>query len=128
MMGGTFEDALDITEIDSIRSELGITTSQEPAWNKYANALQAATAVIEPGRNGSGPSDVSGMTPAERFAFVSRLREHRQKQLDVVRTAAAELFAVLDSEQKAIADELLTEFASGLGSVRDPATDRAHRH
>ena len=69
------------------------------------------------------------MTPSERFAFVSKMREQGQKQFEAVGTAANELLAVLDEAQKAKAGDLLPGLAFGPGPMRGEfATDRQHRH
>ena len=69
------------------------------------------------------------MTPSERFAFVSKMREQGQKQFEAVGTAANELLAVLDEGQKAKAGDLLPGLAFGPGPMRGEfATDRQHKH
>jgi hypothetical protein len=115
--------------METLKSELGITAAQEAAWSNYAKAVQDAAAAMKTARESVEPGAVSRMTPAERFAFVSKMREQRQKQFEAVRTAASELLAVLDEAQKAKAGDLLPGLASGRGPMRGEfATDRQHRH
>ena len=86
--GPGFADAEDI---DELKAELGITPAQEPAWSKYVKVVQDATAAMKTTREGVDPQAVSKMSPADRFAFVSKMREQGEKQLEAVKTAANEL-------------------------------------
>lgn len=109
----------DPTQIEGLRRELGITTAQEPAWNKYTKAIQDAAATMRTTREGVDPSVVSKMTPQDRYAFVTKMREQGQKQFDTVKTAADELLATLDDTQKAQARDTLSGLASfGPGPMR----------
>lgn len=124
--GSAFADP---AQIETLKGELGITAAQEVAWNNYAKAVQAAAAAKRTVRESVDPSVVSRMTPSERFAFVSKMREQGQKQFEAVGTAANELLAVLDQAQKAKAGDLLPGLAFGPGPMRGEfATDRQHRH
>jgi hypothetical protein len=67
------------------------------------------------------------MSPADRYAFVSKMREERQKQFGAVKSAADELLATLDPTQKSKAMELLPGLAFGLGPMRGAAAGE-HRH
>ena len=124
--GSAFADP---TQIETLKGELGITAAQEVAWNKYAKPVQDAAAAKRTVRESVDPSVVSRMTPSERFAFVSKMREQGQKKFDAVGTAANELLAVLDEAQKAKAGDLLPGLAFGPGPMRGEfATDRQHKH
>ena len=114
--GLTFTDP---TQIEGLKRELGITTAQEPAWNKYTKAIQDASSVMKTAREGVDPNVVSKMTPQDRYAFVTKMREQGQKQFDTVKTAADELLATLDDTQKAKARDTLPGLASfGPGPMR----------
>ena len=102
--GRGFADAEDI---DELKAELGITPAQEPAWSKYVKVVQDATAAMKTTREGVDPQAVSKMSPADRFAFVSKRREQGEKQVEAVKTAANELVATLDDTQKAAAADIL---------------------
>ena len=52
------------------------------------------------------------MSPQERFAFVTKIREQAQKQFETVKTAADELLATLDDTQKAKARDTLPGLAA----------------
>ena len=76
--GPGFADAEDI---DELKAELGITPAQELAWSKYVKVVQDATAAMKTTREGVDPQAVTKMSPADRFAFVSKMREQAEKQL-----------------------------------------------
>jgi hypothetical protein len=117
MHGGPGSTFADPTQIDNLKSELGIAPAQEAAWTKYATALQEAAAAMRTTREGVDPSTVSKLSPADRFAFVSKIREQAQRQFETVQTAANELLATLDDEQKAKAQEVLPGLAFGPGTM-----------
>jgi hypothetical protein len=106
--GPTFADPM---QIDALKTELGITPAQEPAWSKYARAVQDAATTMKTTRGDVDPDAVSKMTPADRFAFVSKMRDQGQKQAETVKTAADELVAALDDGQKAKAKNVLPGLA-----------------
>jgi hypothetical protein len=124
--GGAFADP---AQLDTLKGELGITAAQEGAWSKYAKTVQAAAAMMT-ARESIDPSAVAGMSPADRFAFATKMREQGQRQLDAVRTAANELLAALDDAQKAKAGNLLPGLAFGPGPMRHGAfaTDQPRKH
>ena len=102
----------DPTQIETVKKELGITAPQEPAWTKYTEAIQDAATAMKTTREGVDPGAVSKMTPQDRFAFITKMREQGQKQFETVQTAANELFALLDDGQKAKARDILPGLAS----------------
>jgi hypothetical protein len=123
---GVFADP---AQIETLKGELGITAAQETAWSKYAKAVQDAAAAMKTTRETVDPSAVSRMAPADRFAFVTKMREQGQKQFEAVRTAANELLAVLDDTQKTKAGDILPGLALGPGPMRGPfAADQTHKH
>jgi len=124
--GAAFADP---TQLVTLKAELGITATQETAWNTYAKAVQDAAAAMRSARESVDPSAVSKMTPSERFAFVTRMREQAQKRFEAVGTAADELLGALDDTQKAKARDILPGLASGPGPTLGPfASDQTHKH
>jgi hypothetical protein len=118
----------DPAEIENLKSELRITPAQETAWAKYAKAVQDAAAAMKTTREGVDPDAVSKMAPADRYAFVSKMREEGQKQFGAVKTAADELLATLDTTQKAKATDILPGLGFGPGAMRGAfAGDQQHR-
>ncbi|MFZ0457566.1 MAG: Spy/CpxP family protein refolding chaperone [Rhodoplanes sp.] len=114
--GLTFADPM---QIETVKKELGITALQEPAWTKYTKAIQDAATAMKTTREGVDPDAVSKMTPQDRFAFITKMREQGQKQFETVQTAATELFASFDDGQKTKARDILPGLASfGPGPMR----------
>src|SRR5689334_7707924 len=117
MHGAPGQGLADAEHIDELKVELGITPAQERSWSKYAKAVQDAAAAMKASREGVDPQAVSKMNPADRFAFVTKMREQGQKQFETVKAAANELLTALDDKQKAeAADSLpgLAEFGPGM--------------
>lgn len=127
--GGPGLAQFDPAQIETLKTALGITAAQEPAWNKYAKAVQDAATTKRTTREGVDRDAVSRMNPQDRFAFVTKMREQGQKQFDTVQTAANELLATLDDAQKAKASEILPGIASfGPGATRNAMGGQQHRH
>jgi hypothetical protein len=113
MRGGPSLTFADPAQIETLKKELGITSAQEPAWTKYAKAIQDSAATMKTTRESVDPEAVSKMSPQDRFAFVSKMREQGQKQFESVQAAAKELLATLNDTQKAKAEETLPGLAFG---------------
>lgn len=116
MHGGPGHALVDPAQIGALKTELGITPAQEPAWDSYAKTLQEAAATMKTARESADPEAVGQMSPPDRFAFVSKMREQGQKQFETVQKAAKELLAALDETQKAKAADILPGLAER-GSV-----------
>ena len=128
MHGGPGFTQFDPARIDTQKTELGITAAQEPAWTKYAKAVQDAATTMKTTREDINPDAVSKMTPQDRFAFVSKMREQGQKQSETVTTAANELLATLDDTQKAKARDILPGLASFGPGMRGAMAGPRHGH
>lgn len=129
MHGDPGQTSADPARIDALKAELAITAAQEPAWTKYAETVQDAVARMKTARESVDTDVVSKMTPADRFAFVTKRREQGQTQLGAVKAAADELFATLDATQKAKAGHILPGLAFGLDQMRGAfAGNQQHRH
>ena len=126
MHGGPGLTFADPARIDALKADLAITPAQEPAWTKYAKAVQDAAATMRTARESIDPDAMSKMTPSDRFAFVTKMREQGQQQFGSVKTAAEELLATLDATQKAKASDILPGLAFGPGRMRGamPAISR----
>lgn len=118
MMGGTpgaiFADP---AQIETLKKELGITATQEPAWTKYTKAIQDAATTMKTAREGVDPDAISKLSPQDRFAFMTKIREQAQNQFETVKAAANELLAALDDTQKAKAQQTLPGLAFGPGTT-----------
>jgi hypothetical protein len=128
MHGGPGPAQFDPARLAALKTELGITAAQEAAWTKYAKAIEDAATAMKTMRAGIDPNTVRNMTPQDRFAFVSKIRERAQSQFTAVQTAANELLATLDDTQKTKARNILPGLAFGPGVVRGAATDQQHQH
>jgi hypothetical protein len=129
MHGGTSLAFADPARIDALKAELAITAAQEPAWTRYAKALQDAAAKMTATREGIDRDAMSKMAPSDRFALVTKMREQGQSQFGSVKTAAVELLATLDAAQKAKANDILPGLAFGPGPMRGAfAGDQHDRH
>lgn len=118
----------DPAQLETLKTELKITPAQEQAWSKYAKAVQEAAASMKTTRESVDPEAVSKMTPADRYAFVSKMREQGQKQFGAVKSAADELLATLDAAQKAKATDILPGLAFGPPMRGAFAGDQQHKH
>lgn len=110
--------AFDAAWFDTLKTDLGIKPAQEQAWAKYAKAVQDAVAAMKTAREGINPEAVSKLSPQERFALATKIREQAQKQQETVTTAAKELLATLDDTQKAKAQQTMPGLAFGPGPMR----------
>jgi hypothetical protein len=128
MSGGPGLTQRDAAEIDSLKTELGITAAQEPAWTRYAKAVADAAAAMDAARENVDPDTVRKLSPAERFAFVSKIRAEAQKQREAVEAAANDLLATLDDAQKADAADILPGLASGPGQMRGAGLGGPRHH
>jgi len=130
MRGGPGQTFSDPARFGTLKTELAITAAQEPAWTKYTKAIQDAATAIKTTRETVDPETVGKLSPADRFAFVSKMREQRQTQFEAVKTAADELIATLDDTQKAKAQVTLPGVAFGPGTMRGAGLggQQQHRH
>jgi len=118
MMSGTPAAIFaDPARIETLKKEIGITAAQEPAWTKYTKALQDAATAMKTVREGVNPDTIGTLSPQERFASVTKMREQGLKQFETVTTAANELLAALDDTQKAKAQTSLPGLAFGPGAM-----------
>ena len=119
--GGAMQHGMAIEDrVASLKSELGITPTQETAWAQYAKTLQDTAAAAKTTHEGVDPNAVSKMSPSDRYAFVTKMREQSQKQFEPVKTAAEALLGVLDDGQKAKARDILPGLiAFGPGAMHE---------
>lgn len=117
MMGGAPGAFADPAQLETLKKELSITAAQEPAWTKYTKAVQDAATTMKTAREGVNPDTLGKLSPQDRFAFVSKMREQGLKQFETVKTAANELLTTLDDTQKAKAQTSLPGLAFGPGAM-----------
>lgn len=117
MHGGPGFTQLDPARLATLKTELGITAAQEPAWTKYTEAVQDAATAMKTAREGINPDAVSKLSPQDRFAAMTKIHEQGQKQFETVKTAANELLATLNDTQKTKAQTSLPGLAFGPGAM-----------
>ena len=115
MHGAAGPTGFDPARLETLKTELAITAAQEPAWTKYVKIVEDAAAAMKTTREGINPDTVGKMTPQDRFAFMTKIREQAQKQFATVKTAAEDLLTTLDDTQKAKARQSLPGLAFGPG-------------
>ncbi len=96
----------------ALKSALGITAEQEPAWqafvdhsNTQSESRQALFAKLH-------ETQTAGTAP-ELFAQRAEIAKQRQGELERTSTALKNLYAVLTPEQKAVADRAFGGFGPG---------------
>lgn len=95
--------------LDTLKTELAITTDQEAAWAAYTKAVtETATAMH---------SAVEGASTTDRQAFFTKMQEQMQTSFDAVKVAAEQLLATLDETQKAKAVQILPGLASSSAAM-----------
>lgn len=111
MMGmrqGAMASAIgDPAHFDTFKTELGITTAQEPAWTAYTRTLQETAASMRTSHESVDMSAIHGKSAEDRQAFMKGMREQGEKAFGTVKAAADKLLAALDDTQKAKAKEIL---------------------
>lgn len=128
MQRGAGQTPFDPARLATLKTELAITAAQETAWTKYTTAVQDAATAMNTTRAGIDPNTVRNMSPADRFAFVTKIREQAQARFTAVQTAANELLAVLDDTQKAKARNILPGLAFGPGRAASINQQQQHQH
>jgi Spy/CpxP family protein refolding chaperone len=116
MMGnrpGTMGGAWNTTNyLDDLKTELGITTKQEPAWKVYADTISGVSeqmramhqTMLDTAGNGSW---------RERRDHMNGMFQARQQAFDTEHRAANKLMSVLSPGQKAKARATLPGLAAG---------------
>ena len=130
MQGGPGLTQFDPARSDMLKTELGLTAAQEPAWTNYAKVVQDAAIAMKTTREEVNPDTVGKLSPSDRLAFMTKVREEAQKRFETVQAAADELLATLDDTQKAKAQTTLPGLAFGPGKMHSAGVGgpQQHRH
>lgn len=116
-MGGQFADPA--SRLASLKSELGISTQQLPAWDAYAKTVQDTAAAMKAQRQVMDMTRMHAMSDQERQAFMSQMRERHDEAFATAKAAAETLLTALDDAQKTKAKESLPGLAAhGRGMMR----------
>jgi hypothetical protein len=85
------------------KSELKITPAQEPAWKAYADQKKQQVEAMQALRTTAQGSKQA--TAPERLELRNQIMKKRQEQVEKETSAFKDLYAVLNPEQKALADQ-----------------------
>lgn len=113
-MAGGFADPT--ARLASLKTELGITTQQQPAWDAYVKVVTDTAATQ---RQGVDRTAVHAMSDQDRQAFITQKRDQHDKAFQSVKAAAEKLLTALNDTQKTKAQEILPGLAAhGPGMMR----------
>jgi hypothetical protein len=108
--------------LDRLKTVLGITAAQEPAWNDYTDTVKGVAWQMQ--RVYQMMHDViDTATVRERRAMMNRVLQARQRAVDMVHEAAEELLAALEPAQRTEAADRLPGLSGpgyGMSGVRTP--------
>lgn len=94
--------------IASLKAELGITQAQEPAWDKFAGALLAASKSAEASmeaRHKQMAEHGAGSSLPEKIENHLKMAGEHSVNLQAIKAALDPLYASFNGEQKKIADK-----------------------
>ena len=90
-----------------LKTELKITDTQLPLWNKVADVIRANAKSISEMMSGGMMGSSQTATLPEKLAAREKMMAAHLEALRKFKTAVAPLYAALSDEQKKTADELL---------------------
>ncbi len=106
MMGGCPMMGEDGASLASLKSEIGITDAQSPAWQAYASVLKKMSDGMQSRRQAMMQVMQSG-SPVERLDMRIAAMESGEGMLKELKPALTALYAALSDDQKKKADQLL---------------------
>lgn len=116
-MGGAFADPA--TRLASLKTELGITATQQQAWDAYAQVVQETATAMKAQHQGMDMTAIHDMSDQDRQAFMAQMREQHEEAFEPIKAAAEKLLTALDETQKTKAKEILPGLAEhGPGMMR----------
>ncbi len=89
-----------------LRTELGITESQENLWSVYADAVRATAGSMQQMHDMMMSSNGPASLP-ERMELHQQMMSAALEALRTLRKAAVPLYEALDEEQKHVADSIM---------------------
>jgi hypothetical protein len=114
MMGGYWNTG---TYLDALKSQLGITAQQEPAWKEYADTVTSSSQQMQ-GLHQTMFESMGTASWQERRSMMDQMFKARQQSYGAVHDAATKLLSALDPGQKAKAQSILPGLAYGRGMMR----------
>ena len=95
--------------LDYLHDQLQLTPEQQPAWDRFANAVRDAATRMRPGPAGMA----QGQSLDQRFAAHEAMLNSRLEATRSVHAALSGLTSVLNDSQKHTLDETTAEFMTG---------------
>ena len=89
--------------LNDLKTAIGITAMQEPAWTEYASSVKGAAEEMQ-GVHRSMYEAMGTANWEERRDMMNRMFQARQQTFATVHTAAEKLLPVLDPDQRARAE------------------------
>lgn len=113
MMGGYWNTA---SYLDGLKTRLGITAGQEPAWKDYSDTVTGVGEQMQ-ALHQTMFEAMGTASWQERRDLMNSMFQSRQQASDSVHQAATKLMAILDPVQKARAQQILPGLAYGRGMM-----------
>jgi LTXXQ motif family protein len=113
MMGGVWNAG---TYLNALKTQLAITTHEEPAWKEYADTVSGISEQMECLHQTMFES-MGTASWQERRNQMNQMFKARQQAFGTVQEAATKLMSALDPAQKAKAQSILPGFAHGPGMM-----------
>jgi hypothetical protein len=107
MMGGYWNTA---SYLDGLKTRLGITAGQEPAWKDYSDTVTGVGEQMQ-ALHQTMFEAMGTASWQERRDLMNSMFQSRQQASDSVHQAATKLMAILDPVQKARAQQILPGLA-----------------
>lgn len=96
-----------------LKSELKITSTQEGAWDAYADQVKKQADAMQ--KLHATMRDSTAATLPERVELRNQMWKQREVQAEAIQQKVKDLYAALTPEQKSIADQRLGGFGAGMG-------------
>jgi len=123
MMGRSWNSA---SYLDSLKTELGITADQEPAWKAYADTVSGAEEQMQ-GLHQSMFEAMGTASWEQRRDMMNAMFEARQQAFDTVHEAAGKLVSELNPTQQEKAKGILPGLGNGPGMMGPRGPGRGPR-
>jgi len=107
----------------SLKTDLGITAAQAPAWDGYVKTVEDTAAAIRAKLQATGRAGMRDLSPEDRQKFRTEMQTQREQAAAAVNAAAEKLASVLDDGQKAKATTILLDLTGhgpGIGRFAGP--------
>lgn len=113
MMGGYWNTG---TYLDALKSQLGITADQEPAWKQYTDVVSGAGNQMQ-GFHQTMFESMGTASWQERRNLMNQMFQARQQAYEAIHAAATKLLLIMDPAQKSKAQSILPGLAYNPGMM-----------